>query len=149
MRLLFLWYLTWISSSMFIGPPVHSTSWKLSTCWKFGLYFVYIFIADWNLLTKFCSLDPSFNGNIFTFLYLKSKTSARARLCDYSFIHTIYKFHGTVLAGNSHWGYLLISEVHRSRHECGHVTFPKTFSAEQLLNRNVNFYISYETVIWT
>ena len=98
---------------MFIGPPDHSTSWKLSTCWKFGLYFVYIFIADWNLLTKFCSSDPSFNGNIFTFLYLKSKTSARAQLCDYSFIHTIYKFHGTVLAGNSHWGYLLISGVYR------------------------------------
>ena len=63
------------------------------------LYFVYILIADWNFLTKFCSSDPSFNGNFLTFLYLKSETSAHAQLCDYSFIHTIYKFHGVVLAG--------------------------------------------------
>ena len=81
---------------------VHSTSWKFSTWWKFSLYLVYIFIADWNFLTKFCSSNPSFNGNILMYLYLKSETSAQAQLCDYSFIHTIYKFHGMVLAGNSH-----------------------------------------------
>ena len=68
---------------------VYSTSWKCSTWWKFGLHFVYIFIADWNFLTKFCSSNPSFNGNILTFLYLKSETSAHAQLCDYSFIYTI------------------------------------------------------------
>ena len=90
----------------FRDPPVHST-WL-----KFGLYFVYIFIADWNFLTKFCSSDPSFNGNILTSLYLKSETSAHAQLCDYSFIHTIYKFHSMMLAGNSHWGYLLINGVY-------------------------------------
>ena len=54
---------------------VHSTSCKFSTWWKFGLYFVYIFIADWNFLTKFCSSDPSFNGNILASLYLKSEIS--------------------------------------------------------------------------
>ena len=73
-----------------------------STWWKFGLYFVYIFIADWYFLTKFWSSDPSFNGHILTSLYLKSATSAHAQLCNYSFTHTIYKFHGLLLAGNSH-----------------------------------------------
>ena len=53
--------------------------------WKFGLYFVYIFIADWNFLIKFTS-----------------EISAHAQLCHYSFIHSIYKFHDMVLAGNSH-----------------------------------------------
>ena len=77
---------------------VHSTSWKFSTWWKFGLYFVYIFIVDWIFLTKFCTSDPSFNGNILTYLYLKYETSAHVQLCDYSFIHAIYKFHGVVLA---------------------------------------------------
>ena len=81
---------------------VHSTSWKFSTWWTFSLYFVYIFIADSIFLTKFCSSDPSFNGNILISLYLKSETFALAQLCDYSFIHTIYKFRGMVLAGNSH-----------------------------------------------
>ena len=81
---------------------VHFTSWKFSTWWKFGLYIVYIFLADWNFLTKFCGSDPSFNGNILTSLYLKSETLAHAQLCNYSFIHTIYKFHGILLAGNSH-----------------------------------------------
>ena len=64
-----------------------------STSWKFGLYFVYIFIADWNFLTKFCSPDLSFNRNVLTSLYLKSEASARAQLLNYLFIHTIYKFH--------------------------------------------------------
>ena len=68
-----------------------------STWWKLGLYFVYVFIADWNFLTKFCSSDSSFNGNI-----LKSETSAHAQLCHYLFIHTIYTFHSMVLAGDSH-----------------------------------------------
>ena len=68
-----------------------------STWWKFGPYFVYIFITDWNFLTKFCSSDPSFNGNILTSLYLKSETFAYAQLCDYSFILTLYRFHGMVL----------------------------------------------------
>ena len=70
--------------------------------WKFGLYFVYIFKADWNFFTEFRSSYPSFNRNILTSLYLKSETSAHAQLCDYSFIHTIYKFYGMVLAGKSH-----------------------------------------------
>ena len=83
-----------------------------STWWKFDLYFVYIFIADWNFLTKFCSSGPTFNENILTFLYLKSDTSAHVQLCDYSFIHTIYKFHSMMLAGNSHWGYLFINGVY-------------------------------------
>ena len=85
-----------ISKNSLKEGSVHSTS------WKFSLYFVYIFIADWNFLTKFCSSDPSFNRNILTPLYLKSETSAHAQLCDYSFIHTIYTFHGMVLAGDSH-----------------------------------------------
>ena len=83
-----------------VGTYVHSVSWKYSTWWKFGLYFVYIFIADWNFLTNFCSSHPSFNGNILTSLYLKSETSAHAQLCDYMFIYTIFKFHGMVLVGN-------------------------------------------------
>ena len=73
-----------------------SNSWKFSTWWKFGLYglyFVYIFIADWHVLTTFCSSDLSFNGNILRSLYLKFGTSVHAQLCDYSFIHTICKFH--------------------------------------------------------
>ena len=66
-----------------------------------GWIFVsYIFIADWNFLINFCSSDLSFNGNILRSLYLNSDTSAHAQLCDYSFIHAIYKFHGMVLAGN-------------------------------------------------
>ena len=97
----------------FRDPSVHSTSWKFSTRRKFSLYFVCIFMGDWNFLTKFCSSDPSFNRNILTSLYLKSETSAHSQLCDYSFIHTIYKFHGMVLAGNSHWGYLLTNGVYR------------------------------------
>ena len=83
-----------------VGTYVHSTSWKYSAWKKFGLYFLYIFIADRNFLTNFCSSDPSFNGNILISLYLKSETSVLAQLCDYMFIHTIYKFHGMVLAGN-------------------------------------------------
>ena len=95
---------------------VHSTSWKFSNSWKFGLYFVYIFIADWNFLTKFCSSNPSFNINILRSLfcssnpsfninilrslYLKSETSVHAQLRNYSFIHTIYKFHDIVSVGN-------------------------------------------------
>ena len=58
--------------------------------------FVHIFIPDWNFLTKFCSSDLSFNRNILKSLYLKSETSAHAQLCNYSFIHTVYKFHGIV-----------------------------------------------------
>ena len=104
-------------SSFKIGRPrlrgMHSTSWKFSTWWKLGLYFLYIFIMDWNFFTKFCSSDSSFNGNILTSLYLKSETSAHVQLCDYSFIHTTYMFHGMVLAGNSHCGYLLMNEVYR------------------------------------
>ena len=79
---------------------VHSTSWKFSISWKFDLYFVYIFIADWSVLTKFCSSDPSFNRNTQTYLYLKSETTAQ--LCDYSFIYTIYKFRYMVSVGNLH-----------------------------------------------
>ena len=45
-----------------------------------GLYFVYILVEDWNLLTKLCSSDPNFNRNILTFLYLKSKTSGHAQI---------------------------------------------------------------------
>ena len=43
------------------GAPQGPVLWPLvhSTSWKFGLCFVYIFIADWNFLTKFCSSDPS------------------------------------------------------------------------------------------
>ena len=47
------------------GWVVHSTSWKC------GLYFVYIFRTDWKFLIKFCSLDPSFNGNILS-LYIEN-----------------------------------------------------------------------------
>ena len=50
-----------------------------STSWKLSLYFVYIFIAHWNFLTKFCSSDPNFNKNILTSLYLISETTAHAQ----------------------------------------------------------------------
>ena len=76
--------------------PVHSTS------WKFGLYFVCIFIANWNFLTKFWSSDPSFSRNILTSLYVKSETSAHAQLRNCLFIHTIHKFHDKVSVGNLH-----------------------------------------------
>ena len=81
---------------------MHSTSWKFSSLWKSGLYFVYIFIGDWNFLTKFCSSDRSFNRNILTSLYLKSETSAHAELHNYLFIQTTYKFHDMVSVGNLH-----------------------------------------------
>ena len=58
------------------GRGVHSTS------WKFILYFVYIFIANWNFLTKFCSSDLIFKRNILTFLYLESETLAHVQLCN-------------------------------------------------------------------
>ena len=75
--------------------------------------FVYIFIADWNFLTKFGSSDPSLNRNILTSLYLKSEACARAQLRDYLFIHTMYNYHDMMLVGNLHWGYLLINGVYR------------------------------------
>ena len=62
------------------GGSVHFTSWKHSTSWKFGLYFVYIFTTDWNFSIKFCSSDPSFNRNTFRPLYLKFKTFAHAQI---------------------------------------------------------------------
>ena len=55
---------------------VHSSS------WKFGLYFLYVFIADGNFLTKFCISDPCFNRNILTSLYLKSESYAYAQLAN-------------------------------------------------------------------
>ena len=64
-----------------------------------------------DFLTKFGSSDSTFNRNIVTCPYLKSETSAHAQLQDYSFIHTIYKFHGMMSVGNLHWGYLLINGV--------------------------------------
>ena len=76
--------------------------WKFSTSLKFGLYFAYIFITDWNFLTKFCSSDPSFNRNILTSLNLKSETSRHALLHDYSFIRNTYTFHDMVSVGNLH-----------------------------------------------
>ena len=84
-----------------------------STSWKFDLYFVYIFITDWDFLTYFYSSDPSFNRNILTSLYLKSEISAHAQLCDYLFIHTIYKFHDIVSVRDLHWGYFFINGVYR------------------------------------
>ena len=87
-------------------PPVHFTS------WKFALYFVYIFIVNWDILTKFCSSDPGLNRNISTSLHIKSETSAHAQLRDYSFIHPIYKFHDMVSARNLHWEYILIIGVY-------------------------------------
>ena len=71
-----------------------------SASWKFGLYFVCIFVVDWNFLTKFFSSDSSFNRNILTSLYLKSGTSAHAQLRNYSFIHTVHKFHDMVSVVN-------------------------------------------------
>ena len=82
---------------------VHSTSWKFSSSWKFGLYFVYFFIANWNFLTKFYSSDLSVNSNVLTFLSLKFETSAHAQLLNYSFLHTIWKFHDMASVGNLHW----------------------------------------------
>ena len=111
-----------IHQAYVLQHPLHSTLWKL------GLRFVYIFKADWNFFTKFWGSDPNFNRNILTSLYLKSETSAYAQLHNYSFIHTIYKFHHMMSVGNLHWGYLLIHEVYRQRHACGRLTFPrKTF----------------------
>lgn len=67
---------TWLNSWAF----EHSTSWKCSTSWRFGLYFAYIFIVDRNFLTKFCRSDLSFNRNILTLLYMKFKTSAYVQI---------------------------------------------------------------------
>ena len=66
--------------------------------------FSYIFIADYDFFTKFCSSDPRFNRNNLTSLYLKSETCAHMQMRNYSFIHTIYKFHDIMLVGNLHWG---------------------------------------------
>ena len=96
-----------------------------STSWKLGLYFVNIFVANWNLLTKICNSVPSFNRRILTALYLKSQTSAHAQLRNYSLIATIHKFHNIVSFVNLPWGYVLINGVYRQHHESGHVTFPR------------------------
>ena len=103
----------WFYLTIFEPPsPKKSFSpWKFCSSWKFGLYFAYIFIADWNLLTKFRSFDPICNRNILTSLYLKSETSAHAQLRNYSLVHTIYTFHDMVLVGNLSWGYLSINGV--------------------------------------
>ena len=77
-----------------------------------SILFIYLFKSLFTF-GKFCSSDPSFNGNILISLYLKSETTAHAQLFSYLFIHTIYKFHGMVSAGSSHWGYLLINRVYR------------------------------------
>ena len=71
-----------------------------SSSWEFGLYFLYIFTADWNFLIKFYSSDPGFNRNILTSLYLKPETFAHAQLRNYWFIQTIYKFHDMVSVCN-------------------------------------------------
>ena len=109
----FLFQLTFMYDPERIVPSILKNFKKVFTWRKSNLYFVYIFIVDWNFLIKFCSSDPSFIGNILTSIYLKFKIYAHAQVCHYSFIHTIYKFHGMVLAGNSHWGYLLINGVYR------------------------------------
>ena len=57
---------------------------------------LFIFIADWNFLTKFCRSELSFNRNILTSMYLKSEISAHAQLPNYSFVNTICKFHDMV-----------------------------------------------------
>ena len=44
-----------------------------STLWKFSLHFIHIFRADWMLLNKFGSSDPSFSGSILTLLYLQAQ----------------------------------------------------------------------------
>ena len=84
-----------------------------------------IFIVNWNFLTKFFSFDPSFHRNILASLYLKSVTSVRAYLRDYSFTHTLCKFHDMVSVANLHWGYLLITGAHIYCHKCGYVTLPR------------------------
>ena len=66
---------------------VHSTSWKYSTSWKCSLYFVYIFRTGWKFLIKFCSPDPSFNGNILS-LYIENLK----HLCMRTLQLLIYKF---------------------------------------------------------
>ena len=84
-----------------------------------------IFIVNWNFLTKFFSFDPTFHRNILASLYLKSVTSVRAYLRDYSFTHTLCKFHDMVSVANLHWGYLLITGAHIYCHKCGYVTLPR------------------------
>ena len=76
---------------------VHSTS------WKFGMYFVYFFIGNWNFLPKFFTYDLSKCQNkYFDILYLKSEISAHAQWRNYSLLHTIWKFHDMVSVGNLH-----------------------------------------------
>ena len=69
----FAWEMTYLLKSSNSSGGVHSFF------WKFGLYFVYIFIADWNFLTEFCSFDSGFNRNILTSLYLNLK---HLRICN-------------------------------------------------------------------
>ena len=57
-----------------VKTPVHSIS------GEFSLYFVHIFITDWDFLTKFGSSDPSFNRSILTLLYLQFETSTHAQI---------------------------------------------------------------------
>ena len=84
--------------------------------------FVNFFIAHCNFLTKFCSLDPSFNRNILTSLYLKSE---HLRMRNYATTR-LYMLHTKVSHGVS-WKrtlrILLINGINRQRHECDHVTF--------------------------
>ena len=107
------------------GGDVHFTSWKYFNLWKCSLHFVYIFKTEWNFLIKFCSSDPSFNGNILRSLYLKFQTSAHAHIAiNYYYLlftnFLTYEFLKLSLA------YILINEVGQWFYQLDFINFIKS-----------------------
>ena len=122
-------------------PPVHSTSWKCN------LYFVNIFKAGCNFLTKFCSSDSSFNSSILKSLYVKfelllMRNYAITRLC------ILYKFHDMVSDWNLHWGYSWRMESVDNIVSVITWLFLEILSDVQYLTRNANLSTSYKVNIW-
>ena len=82
----------------------------MSGSWKTGRNFFFLCeTCSSNYEWLYIPLRGNFllRGNsvcILTLLYLKSETSAHVQLRNYSFLHTIWKFHDMVSVWNLHWG---------------------------------------------
>ena len=57
-----------------------------------AVYIVYIFGTAWNILAELWISDQSFNRNNLTPHMLKIWNNYAFANCDYSLLHTIYKF---------------------------------------------------------
>ena len=59
--------------------PMHCTSWKFFSSWKFSFYVVFIVKKAWTFLTNFWYCDQTCSKNIFIVQIVKSETSAHAQ----------------------------------------------------------------------